>query len=261
MFDFHMHSTVSYDGEGTPEQMLRVAEARGLQKICFTDHMDYLPNDPGHRLTFDEKLYREGYDHLCSERVQILRGLEFGMVSDNAAQLKKDLEMYPFDFVIGSCHYFHGEDPYLPDFWMGKTLEQAERIYFETLLECVRSHDDFDVLGHLTYISKTGCNPVKRPIEFGMYRELIDETLMVLAKKGKGLEINTSGLGACGRFLPDEPFLQRFKELGGRIVTVGSDAHTADRVGENCDAACRLAEKVFGYVCTFEDRKPIFHKI
>ncbi len=262
MFDFHMHSTVSYDGENTPAQMVKVAEQRGLKVMCFTDHLDYSPVYPDRYLIFDEESYWKGYNGIESNRVQILHGMEFGMLPDNASQLAEDLKMYPFDYVLGSCHFVDGLDLYFPEYWEGKSQEQAERLYFEELLECVRAHDHFDVCSHLTYISKAGCNPIKRPIVYGMYKDLVDEILKTLAKKEKGLEINTSGLVAsCGVFLPDEPFLQRFKELGGRIVTVGSDAHTANRVGENCDAACYLAAKVFGYVCTFEDRKPIFHKI
>ena len=131
----------------------------------------------------------------------------------------------------------------------------------ETLLECLQLHDDFDVMGHLTYISKTRYNPTKRPIRFGEYREIIDEILKTLVRKDKGMEINTSGVDICGVFLPQIEFLRRFRELGGKIVTVGSDAHNAERVGQYCDRAVAMARDVFGYVCTFEDRKPIFHKL
>ena len=73
--------------------------------------------------------------------------------------------------------------------------------------------------------------------------------------------MNTSGVDRCGGFLPTKDYFQRFKELGGEIVTVGSDAHTADRVGQYSYQACEIFKDVFGYVCTFEDRKPIFHKL
>ena len=74
------------------------------------------------------------------------------------------------------------------------------------------------------------------------------------------MEMNTSGVDRCGDFLPYEAIFRRFKELGGEIVTVGSDAHTASRVGQYADRACGILGDIFGYVCTFEDRKPIFHK-
>ena len=114
-------------------------------------------------------------------------------------------------------------------------MDEAEQICLEQTLLCVRSHQDFDVLGHLTYPSKAGANPTHRPIIYDKYRDLVDEILKNLVKKGKGIEINTSGVDRCGVYLPDETYLRRFKELGGEIVTVGSDAHNAQRVGQFTD--------------------------
>ena len=96
---------------------------------------------------------------------------------------------------------------------------------------------------------------------FAEHRELIDEILKVVAQKGKGLEMNTSGVDRCGGFLPTADYFRRFKELGGEIITVGSDAHTANRVGQYTFDACEILKEIFGYVCTFEGRKPVFHKL
>ena len=128
-------------------------------------------------------------------------------------------------------------------------------------MKCVQIHDDFDVLGHLTYVCKSVHNPSHAPVLYEKHREITDAILEVLVKKGKGMEINTSGVDRCGDFLPTEEFFRRFKELGGEIVTVGSDAHTADRVGQYSVRACEMMKDIFGYVCTFENREPIFHKL
>ena len=85
--------------------------------------------------------------------------------------------------------------------------------------------------------------------------------MKVLVHKGKGLEVNTSGMDACGDYLPGLEYLRRFRELGGEIVTVGSDAHHANRVGQYCLDACEMLREIFGYVCTFEERKPQFHRL
>jgi histidinol-phosphatase (PHP family) len=122
-------------------------------------------------------------------------------------------------------------------------------------------NDGFDVLGHLTYASKARGNPFKRPVSYDAHWEIVDEILRTLADKRIGIEINTSGMDVCGEYLPAEVYLRRFKELGGEIVTVGSDAHNALRVGQYCREACRMVADIFGYVCTFADRKPIFHKL
>ena len=260
MFDFHMHTTVSYDGHDRPEDMLAAAERAGLREICFTDHIDYDPRDPGHMIRFETSDYNNAYDNLQSDTVKIRRGFEFGMLADNADVLKKDIQRRHFDFVIGSAHFADGLDPYFAPFWEGKTIDQAELCYLEQVLACVQAHDDFDVLGHLTFISKAWANPVKRSILYDSYRQVVDEIFKTLIRKDKGLECNTSGKDPCGVFLPSVDYLYRFKELGGKIVTVGSDAHNAERVGQYCREACRIVTDIFGYVCTFEDRRPVFHK-
>lgn len=261
MFDFHMHSVVSYDGYATGKEMLTAAESAGLKEICFTDHLDYDPLHPENVMTFDTEAYSTAYDKLEHPEIKIRRGIEFGMLPDNAQTLRSDLMRRHFDFVIGSVHFVNGYDIYLPEYWKTVTVDQAELQSLQQTLDCVINHEDFDVLGHLTYISKLGRNPLKRPVEYARYREIIDEILKILAQKGKGLEVNTSGVDRAGVFLPSEEYLRRFKELGGEIVTIGSDAHDTQRVGQYCKEACQMVGNIFGYICTFADRKPIFHKV
>ena len=261
MFDYHMHSKVSFDGKSDAADMAAAAKEKGLKSICFTDHMDYDPLEPENKMAFDMDAYRKAYDDLEIPGLEICRGMEFGLQEDNVEILARDVKRYPFDYVIGSIHFVDGMDPYFPPFWENRTIENAELSYFEHILRCVKVHDGFDVMGHITYISKTRPNPCKRPIKMQWYQEVVDEFLKILAQKGKGLEINTSGKDRCGVFLPDEQYLRRFRELGGEIVTVGSDAHETKRVGQYTQEACRLAQDIFGGVCTFRERKPIFHKI
>ena len=261
MFDFHMHSRVSFDGHDSGEVLARAAAAAGLKEICFTDHIDYDPLGTMPDMAFDTAAYNAEYDALEISGLKIRRGMEFGLARDNTAQFREDLKRRHFDFVLGSIHFVDDLDVYFEPFWQDKTVFQAERRYLEETLACVQVHDDFDVLAHLTYIAKTRSHHAPRPVPYAEHRELIDEILRVVAAKGKGLEMNTSGVDRCGGFLPTKDYFQRFKELGGEIVTVGSDAHTADRVGQYSYQACEIFKDVFGYVCTFEDRKPIFHKL
>ena len=261
MFDFHMHSRVSFDGHDTGLEMALAAKQRGLKEICFTDHLDYDPRGLMGKLDFDTEAYNAEYDCLEVPGLTIRRGMEFGIDRNNVAQFKKDLQRRPFDFVLGSIHFVDDLDVYFEEFWHDKTVFQAERRCLEETLVCVELHNDFDVLAHLTYISKTRCHPCPRPVVYEEHREVIDEILKVLAQKGKGLEMNTSGVNRCGDFLPSADYFRRFKELGGQIITIGSDAHTADRVGEHTHRACEILKDIFGCVCTFEDRKPIFHKL
>ena len=261
MFDFHMHSTVSFDGIDHARAMAEAASCRGLREICFTDHLDYNldPNTPENPLSLEK--YAEAYDNLYVPGLTIRRGVEFGLCPWNQPQMKEFLASRPFDFVIGSVHYVDGTDPYYPEFWEGRSVSEAFSAYLEKTLECVKAHTDFDVLGHLTYVCKSAHNPSHAPVPFEEYREITDEIMSILVKKGKGMEINTSGVDRAGAFLPSIEYLRRFRELGGEIVTLGSDAHDVSRVGQYADEALEILREVFGHVCTFENRKPVFHKL
>ena len=261
MFDYHMHSRVSFDGHASGLQMALAAKKAGLKEICFTDHIDYDPLEQMGVMAFDTDAYNNEYNDLEVPGLLIRRGMEFGMTVDNREQFRQDLARRPLDFVLGSIHFVDDLDVYFPPFWEGKTVFQAERRYLETTLDCVKLHDDFDVLAHLTYIGKARHHIDPRSVPYGEHREIVEEILKTLVAKGKGLEINTSGMDRCGGFLPTEDFVRRFRELGGEIVTIGTDSHDTDRVGQYSFEVCDMLKDIFGYVCTFAERKPIFHKL
>ena len=261
MFDFHMHSRVSFDAHDTGEDMAKAALAAGLKEICFTDHVDYDPLGAMPDMAFDTAAYNAEYDGLELPGLKIHRGMEFGLARDNVEQFRKEQQRRHFDFVLGSMHFVDDLDVYFEPFWHGKTVFEAERRYLEETLACVQAHDGFDVLAHLTYIGKSPSHPAPRSLPYSEHRELIDEILRTLAEKGKGLEMNTSGVDRCGGYLPTADYFRRFRELGGEIVTIGSDAHRCNRVGQYSFEACEILKDIFGYVCTFENRKPVFHKL
>lgn len=257
MYDYHMHTKVSFDGRGEALPMAQAAAARGLREICFTDHIDFTP---AQNMLFDTEKYNAAYDRLEVPGLLIRKGMEFGLTPYNRERLKKDLTRRHFDFIIGSIHFVENEDVYFTPYWQDKSQLQAERMYLEEILKCVQVHTNYDVLGHLTYISKCPGNPARRPVSYEDHRELIDQILLELVGHGKGMELNTSGMDACGSFLPTLDIFYRFHELGGRIVTVGSDAHDVNRVGQYTHEAVSELMKIFGHVCTFVDRKPVFHR-
>ena len=100
MFDFHMHSTVSFDGHDPAQAMVEAAAAAGLKEMCFTDHIDYDPFAREQIMLFDTADYRKAYDTLHHPTLKIRRGMEFGMTPDNMDTFKKDLQRYPFDFEL-----------------------------------------------------------------------------------------------------------------------------------------------------------------
>ncbi len=261
MFDFHMHSGISFDSEASPESMVLAAEKMGLKEICFTDHYDHHDNINEEHDIFTIEEYGLAYDGLASDSVKIRRGVEMGLTLWNGDCVQEFLNKRDFDFVIGSVHYAGGYDPYFPQFWEGIDFATAVNKYLNVTLDCVRCHHNFDVLGHLTYVCKSEHNPAKGTVSYRDVADVADEIMKCLIAKGKGMEINTSGVDPLGDFLPSIDYLRRFRELGGEIVTIGSDAHDESRVGQHSDEALAVAREVFGYVCTFENRRPVFHKL
>lgn len=261
MYDYHLHTTVSYDGLDLPVPMAQRAIEMGLQEICFTDHLDYEKGLPKEQLAYPVERYNTAYDGLHVPGIRIRNGVEIGMTPWNAREVEEDLGLRHYDFVLGSVHHVDNRDIYFAEYWEGRDPAVVEWQYFEEMLQCVQLHDNFDVLGHLTYVAKTRGNPHRRIIPLAEYRSVVEEIMKELIRKDKGMEINTSGMGRVGDFLPGREYLQLFKDLGGCIITTGSDAHNTGRVGEHIAAATELARDVFGHVCTFEDRKVIFHKL
>lgn len=261
MFDFHLHTTVSYDGHNTPEEMALAAKAAGLREICFTDHLDYNPNYKKEEIAYDVASYNAAHDGVSVPGLTILHGAEVGLTPWNREEIQKDLSLRHYDFVIGSVHFINDEDPYFPPYWVGKDVDTAESAYFEETIKCLKEHDNFDVLGHLTYIGKVRAHPNRRAVALDQYRDIVEEIMKILIAKGKGMEMNTSGIDRIGDFLPGREYLKLYKQLGGEIVTIGSDAHATDRVGQYTAEALSLLKETFGYVCTFRDRKPVFHKL
>ncbi len=267
MFDYHLHSSVSYDSQCDAKKMLKSAEDKGLKEICFTDHYDFNDDinkqediDKQHDI-FDIEKYKESYNKLYSDKVIVRRGVEFGLTHWNQTELKNLLSQYAFDYVIGSVHCVGGYDPYFKEFWTHNGINEGFEKYLLQTLKCVKLHNDFDALGHINYVCRSVYNTTKKPLRYNDYFDLCDEIMKVLAENGKGMEINTSGVDRVGEFLPSCDYIKRFKELGGEIITVGSDSHDDIRVGQYINEALEVAKNVFGYVNTFENRKARYIKL
>jgi len=261
MFDYHLHSSVSFDSKCDAKKIVLAAESKGLKEICFTDHYDFNDEPERQHDIFSMENYRSVYDNIFSDKVIIRRGVEFGLTHWNQNELKTLLSQYNFDFVIGSVHFTGGYDPYFEEFWLHNGIDEGFEKYLKQTLKCVNAHNDFDVLGHMNYVCKSAYNPTKQPLKYSDYSDICDEIMKTLVRKGKGMEINTSGIDRVGEFLPSYDFIKRFKELGGEIITVGSDSHDDIRVGQYISEALEIAKEIFGYVCTFEKRRVIFNKL
>lgn len=262
--DYHVHSRFSSDSSEDPEQIIKTAISLNYKYICFTDHhdIDFPIGKEGFDFQLDYKPYFEQLNILkdaYKSRIDVLIGVELGLMS----HVKEKAHIYatsaPFDFIIGSSHLVDGIDPYYPEYYEGRTEVEAYRAYFESILENVKVIDDFDVYGHIDYVVRYGPNK-NLYFNYNDYYDVFEEIFKILVSKGKGIEINTAGLyKGLGYPHPHMDILKLYRELGGEILTVGSDAHKADKIGYGFNEACEYAKEAgFKYYTIFKNRKPEF---
>lgn len=267
--DYHLHTHNSGDSDASMEAMIESAINRGLSEICFTDHMDmdypitedipkdyFLLDTPSYK----KELYK--FKEIYKDKITIKFGVEIGMQEHIASQNTGYAHSESFDFVIASMHLVDGQDPYYPEFWEGRDVKEVFRHYFELTLENLRLFDDYCVLGHLDYLARYAPKG-NNPYSYSAYSDIIDAILIHLINNDKGLDFNTSRLFRSGDPTnPSPDVLKRYKELGGRIITFGSDAHSPEGIAGAFEKASIIAKKCgFDEYCTFENREPIFHKL
>lgn len=263
--DYHMHTSFSTDAENPPEEMIRGAIQKGLRTICITDHMDIDFSENPEEFTFDTERYfavlkplQEQYRSVIDVRI----GVETGLQPHLGETLHRYVNQYPFDFVIGSVHLIEGEDPYNGVLFRNYTDREAYRKAFEETITNIRNNRDFDVLGHIDYVVRYGKNQAKE-YSCGEYSDYIDEILNTLIADGKGIELNTAGLKyGLGFAHPHPDILKRYRELGGEILTIGSDAHKPEHTAYAFEKAKEiLRESGFRYYTEFKYRKPDFKSL
>ncbi|WP_276950009.1 histidinol-phosphatase HisJ family protein [Acetatifactor muris] len=267
--DCHLHSSFSADSDTPMEEMVLQGIRLGLDTMCFTEHNDFdypvssdLTED-ALLLNTDSYLYDlAGLKEKYSDKIRLLFGVELGLQPEAMRQNAVYVKSYEFDFIIGSSHVCHGKDPYYPGFFEGRSREAALREYFESILENVRKFSNFDVYGHLDYAVRYA--PGKDEwYTYEAYRDILDEILSLLIHKEKGIELNTGGIkSGMQDFHPCMGALKRYRELGGEIITIGSDAHDTQNIAGYFNRAAEvLKECGFRYYCVFEKRTPAYYRL
>lgn len=273
--DYHVHTEFSDDSVYPLLDVVRDAAGMGLEEICLTDHVDY-----GIKVDWDsgqEIRYRNGEPYanvdypryvsqieearrLYGDRIRVKLGLEFGMQVHTIPQYEALFRRYPFDFIILSVHQVEDKEFWTQDFQRGKTQEEYNLRYYEELLSLVRQYKNYSVLGHVDLITRydqAGIYPFEkvRPILTDIFRQVISD--------GKGIELNTSyhryGLKDTS---PARAILELYRELGGRILTIGSDSHKPEHLGAYIpEGRALLKELGFREFCTYEKMEPLFHPL
>lgn len=266
--DYHVHSRFSGDSKEEPENIIKQAMNLGLDTLCFTDHMDYeYWYEPAGVFEVDVPKYFENLLQLKEKyagKFDVRIGIELGL-RDEPDLLEPVRERYrnlvtenPFDFVIGSTHQMVYVDPVYPEFWENRTQREGMEMYFTSGLKNIVNHDFFDTYGHLDYLIRYASGD-KSQYTYRDYADLIEPMLKELISRGKALEINSKGLTpsyGTDATNPGREVLVRYRELGGELITIGSDAHVAEGVALYFNKVERMLTEIgFRYYAVFENRK------
>lgn len=260
LMDYHRHTNHSFDSTAVMEEVCTKAIENKIKEICFTEHYSVNPLAPtyGH-MNFDNYFSDIRYcQNKFQQQLSIKAGIELCEPHLLMAQYSEILKPLNLDFILGSIHNINNQKLRL-------VLKEHDhftyKIYFEELYKMV-SAADIDVIAHFDLIKRYAFK------DFGIYSftehsEIIQLILEKAIERNIGIEINTSGLrGDLKEALPTKNIIQLYKELGGEILTIGSDSHKADSAGAGLSEAYTLAKECgFTYIFKFEQRVPVPVKI
>lgn len=264
LWDAHLHSSFSGDCQISPQEMIDAAKKNKLPGVTFTDHLDWDYHEEPGLFDLDIPNYLSYIHDLALKKnsadFSVLCGIELGLQPHLSARHQQLLKENDFDFVIGSTHVIHGEDPYYPAFFSSRKQQEVFFEYYEMILENLNAFSDIDSLGHLDYCFRYAPYPEAKFDTYHPYASIIDEILSFIIKKNIALEINTgafrSGLTEPN---PSIAIIRRYHEMGGSLITIGADAHQTEHVGLGFSRICPLLLSCgFQEYAVFKNRTPSF---
>ena len=270
--DYHCHTSFSTDSKAKPEDMISQAASLGLKRLCITDHMDYLyPSKKEGEFSLDPtKYYARLFElkEMFKDKIELLFGIELGLRNEPKIRANVRnyytnlLKEYNFDFVIGSTHVLENMDPYLKEYWVNHSAKDGITAYFQSIIDNCNYYDGFQVYGHLDYIVRYIPDDIKE-YDYNDYKDLIDIALKSILSHGKGIECNASGLKyGLNTPHPKPEILKRYKELGGEILTIGSDAHKPEYIAHEFNKVRELLLSLgFRYYTIYKNKKPEFIRL
>ncbi len=261
--DYHIHTSFSRDSEAPIDVQVEEAVRQGFDEIAITDHLEKEPIDGIIQFNMVIEDYLKRLAEIKKQyegKIRIKTGLEIGYEPRWHGEILRLVDPKDFDFIICSTHKCEEEDMNTGRFFEGRSQVQGFTRYFEEVLSTIQNFPFFNVYGHMDYINRYG--PFAHHILYvSDYKELIFEILKALKDRGQGIEINTSGIRyGLGHFNPQIEVLKMYLDMGGEIITIGSDSHFTHHVGYLWNEAAKLLKNIgFKYYTAFEKGKPIFH--
>ncbi|MGL4969485.1 MAG: histidinol-phosphatase HisJ family protein [Fusobacteriaceae bacterium] len=262
--DYHIHSSFSADSKENLDDIIERAVEIGLQEIAITDHYDLDSPQEQEGFILDIPRYfkklqeaKESY----KDKIDIKVGIEIGSQPQIYDDLNLLVDSYDWDFVLSSLHTVDRTDVAFPQFFAEKTREEAHNRYFEAVLDSVERFKNYSVMSHLDFITRYGGKEY-RHMDLAKHWDIIDEILKKIISSNRGIEINTSGFRyGEDRTYPSDEILKRYFQLGGEIVTVGSDAHKKEDICRDFDRVYDFLESIgVKYISSFKNREVSFKK-
>ena len=284
--DYHLHCEYSDDSNEPMENQIQKAITLGLDEMCFTDHVDYGIkrdwDDPEgiiirHAIEHGKEVdlvlanvnypkYFEAlnmYQKKYASSISIKKGLEFGIQSITVDAYEKLYASYQddLDVVLFSMHQVNNLEFWTQDFQKGKTQKEYNDEYYKEIYQTMQIFHHYSCLAHLDLLARYDENGI---YPFENEKDIIAEILKYAIRDGKGIEINTSSWKyGLKDTQPSRAILKLYKDLGGKIITVGSDAHETKYLASHIKDAYAILKNEIGIneICTFDHMQPIFHKI
>lgn len=277
--DCHTHTQFSVDSEADIRAMIERAIALDLAAYAITDHCECSTWYPKEHYTetecFDHFHYAADFERSLQavtalkeeygQKINLICGTELGQATHDMEAAEKAVSDERLDFTIGSLHQLRGEKDFYYIDYQEMTEDEILSLlnrYFHEIYELCK-WGKFDVLGHLTYSMRYMKRRFGIEPDISCFDEIIAESFRELIAKDKGIEINTSGLRqGFGDCFPSLKYVKLFHDLGGRLVTVGSDAHNVEDLGKNIADGFAIARAAgFDRVCYFKKHKAYFVEI
>ena len=284
--DYHLHCEFSDDSFVPMEKQIEQGIALKLDEMCFTDHVDYgvkrdwddpagiaVKMDTEHGVTYKHYLANVNYPEyfakldrmkvIYGKQITIKKGLEFGIQTITVKPFQDLYDRYKdqLDFVLLSMHQVGNREFWNQDFQKGKSQKEYNEEYYQEILKVMQVYKDYSVLAHLDLLSRydeQGIYPLEK------VEDIIAAILKQAIKDGKGIELNTSSwYYGLKDTQPSRQILKMYKDFGGRIITIGSDAHKPENLAQHFDDAADILKNEIGFAefCTYDHMKPVFHAL
>lgn len=234
MYDIHVHSTFSPDGVSDFEEYAKLIEDGKVEAIGFTEHVDFLPECGAYNF-FNYKQFMKSIKKYKGLGLEFYAGAEVDFAERVEKDILNHLSKNKYEYIIFSVHMINGlsvsNNRDILNINDKSTMKDMIEKYYHEVTASLEI-EKFDVMGHLgVYKRYLGEEYFKRKGLHGWIAELDNSIAKLCAQRGKIVEVNSSGLfSPINSTIPGPDFLKLYYKYGGRLVSIGSDAHCADHV-------------------------------